>query len=94
MRVFGGAGDRGVDIKCTDSDGMQVAVQRKRYTKKAGLPAIQSFSGSRRMHRSQRAIFVTTSTFTAPAIRDARDLDIELISGAALAGLCSGAGTA
>ncbi len=36
------------------------------------------------MHRCQRAIFVTSSTFTEPAKRDARDLDIELIDGTQL----------
>lgn len=87
IRVSGGAGDLSVDIACRDRDGATVAVQCKRYAPGAriGSPAVQSFIGMISVHhRADRGIFVTTASFTAPAIELAAEHNIELIDGAGL----------
>lgn len=82
--VTGKAGDLQADIVATDPDGMTTIVQCKRYAadRTIGSPVIQSFIGMARIHHDcERAMFVTTGTFTAPAIALADEHDIELIDG-------------
>lgn len=87
MRRAGGAGDLGADLIGRDPRGNTVVVQCKRFApgKKVGSPALQSFIGMQTTHhQADRGLFVTTSTFTAPAIALADRHGIELIDGAAL----------
>jgi hypothetical protein len=83
VQLVGGAGDRGVDIRCRDRDGHLVIVQCKRYSpnRPIGDPAIQHFFGMMVHHGAARGIFVTTSRFTLAARNLARQRGIELING-------------
>lgn len=71
VRVSGGAGDLQADITCRDPEGQLTVVQCKRYLpgNAVSSPTMQSFIGMAFVHhRAARAIFATTSSFTAPAI--------------------------
>ena len=84
VTVTGAAGDLQADIVATDPDGNSTIVQCKRYApdRTIGSPVIQSFIGMARIHHDcDRALFVTTGSFTAPAQRLADEHDIELVDG-------------
>jgi HJR/Mrr/RecB family endonuclease len=93
---IGGSGDLGVDLTAIDPHGLRVIVQCKRYGRgqKIGSPAVQMLIGAVANHGADRGIFVTTSTYTAPAIQAATSgqIAIELINGADLTRLARGAG--
>jgi hypothetical protein len=87
---IGGAGDLAVDLTARDGVGRTVAVQCKRYDPKGtvGSPEIQKFIGMTTTHHlTDRAIFVSTASYTKPAIELARKHKIELWDGAELARL-------
>ncbi len=88
VQRVGGAGDLGVDIRCKDEYGRLVVAQCKRYRPgaKIGSPEIQTFFGMAAHHGASRGIFITSSNFTEPAKRLARERDIELITGAQIQG--------
>lgn len=79
-------GDQGVDLRCTDPDGLFCVVQCKRYApgNHVSGPALRDLIGARQLAGAQSALFVTTSTFTRDAIRNAAQAGIKLIDGAAL----------
>lgn len=84
IHVTGMAGDLQADILVTDPEGLSTIVQCKRYAadRSVGSPVIQSFIGMARIHHDcDRAIFVTTGTFTRPACELAEEHDVELIDG-------------
>jgi restriction system protein len=87
VRVSGGAGDRGADIKAISPEGHQVVVQCKCYrSQPVGDPDMQRFLGTvRQVHNAAIPLFVTTSRFTRPAAQLARDHGIELVDGRTLA---------
>lgn len=90
--VSGGAGDLQADIVATDPHGLTTVVQCKRYApgRTIGSPVIQSFIGMARIHHEcDRAMFVTTASFTGPACRLAEEHDVELFDGADLVELLS-----
>lgn len=90
VRTVGRSGDLAVDIECHDAEGRVLMIQCKRYARglKVGSRDVQTFVGMIFMrHRADRGLFVTTSSFTKPAINLARDLRIELIDGRRLATL-------
>jgi restriction system protein len=90
VHLTAGAGDLQADIVAADPDGHATIVQCKRYApeRTIGSPIIQSFIGMARIHHEcERALFVTTASFTAPAHRLADEHDIELIDGADLVDL-------
>jgi restriction system protein len=90
VQHVGGSGDLAADLKCRDGVGRSVVVQCKRYAPgvSIGSPEVQKFIGMVTVHhQAERGIFVTTSVFTAPAVRLARQHDIELIDGRDLANL-------
>ena len=86
----GGAGDLSADVVGIDHRGRKVVIQCKRYslTSKIGSPDVQKFLGMATVHhRAERALFLTTATFTEPALslaRAHRDL-LELVDGQKLA---------
>jgi restriction endonuclease Mrr len=89
----GGSGDLGVDLVGYDGNGNQIVVQCKRYApgNSVGSPDIQKFIGMMHVHyQVQKGIFVTTSTFTQPAIDLANKHNIILIDGNRLIGLLPG----
>jgi len=69
-KTVGRSGDGGIDgIIKEDKLGLDVIViQAKRYTTNAvGRPDIQSFAGSMEAQRASKGVFITTSSFSAPA---------------------------
>jgi restriction system protein len=93
VRTVGRSGDLAVDIECRDAEGRALLIQCKRYAPglKVGSRDVQTFVGMIFMHhRADRGAFVTTSSFTKPAIGLARDQRIELIDGRRLATLLVG----
>ncbi|GBQ22903.1 restriction endonuclease [Gluconacetobacter sacchari DSM 12717] len=90
---IGGTGDGGVDgVINEDRLGLdRIYVQAKRYAAhlSIGRPDIQAFVGSLVGHGSNKGVFVTTSSFSAPAMDFVRHLSqrVILIDGAALADL-------
>ncbi len=94
VRHTGGGGDLMADLTCVTPDGRAAVVQCKQYRPghAIGSPAIQTFIGMvYRHHRVPRAIFVTTSTFTAPARSLAQQHNIEPIDGQQLVQLVNDA---
>ena len=85
VQIVGGPGDHGVDITCRDNERRLVAVQCKRYSiiSKVASKEMQLFVGmAAAHHHAERAIYVTTSTFTPAAIDLARHHQVELVLGA------------
>jgi restriction system protein len=86
----GGSGDLAVDLFAKDTEGRRVAVQCKRYNprNRVGSPDVQRFIGmARHHHGAERALIITTSSFTPSATTLARQHQIELLDGDALARL-------
>jgi len=91
--ALGRSGDGGVD-GVIDQDPLgvdQIYVQAKRYTEgnNIGAGAIRDFFGALNLKKAQKGIFFTTSAFSAPAEKTAKDLGmrIVLIDGQKLANL-------
>lgn len=97
VQRIGGSGDLGIDLFGTDADGLRVIIQCKRYGRgqKIGSPVVQALMGAVVNNDADRGIFVTTSTFTAPAIQHATTarIPIELIDGPELTRLAMAAST-
>ncbi len=92
-RAIGKSGDDGVD-GVIDQDPLgvdQIYIQAKRYqaANSIGPGAVRDFFGALSLKRATKGIFVTTSSFSQPAIETARDLGsrIVLIDGKHLARL-------
>ena len=89
----GGSGDEGFDgIVNEDPLGLdKIYLQAKRYAKdnKIGRPTIQQFAGALAGKGASKGVFITTSSFAAPAIEFARHVPqrIILIDGEELAKL-------
>jgi restriction system protein len=86
VKRIGGAGDLGADLIGRDPRGRIVVVQCKRYapSHRVGSPLVQPLYSTKALYRAERALFVSTSSFSRPAVEVARRLDIELIDGPAL----------
>lgn len=87
VRVVGGAGDRGADLTAISPYGDRIVVQCKRYKAENPVrdPEMQRFLGTaRQVHNAAIPLFVTTSRFTLPARRLAREHGIVLVDGLAL----------
>jgi HJR/Mrr/RecB family endonuclease len=88
VRHTGGAGDLAADLVCRAADGSAVVVQCKRFAldRSVGSPEIQQFIGMQVVHhKAQAGIFVTTGTFTGPALSLARKHGLRTIDGVELA---------
>ena len=93
VRVVGGSGDLAADILGVDPHGRSVAVQCKRYAPgtKVGSPVIQTVLGMAMVHhRTDRAMVVTTSSFTKAAEELATRHGVELWDGVHLAEFAGG----
>jgi hypothetical protein len=90
VKVAGGPGDLAADITCKAPDGGSVIVQCKQYAlgRSVGSKEIQLFLGMAfTHHKADKAIYVTTASYTAPAMELAARHRIELIDGDRLATL-------
>lgn len=80
----GGGGDLAADLTCHTADGQLLVVQCKRYApgNLIGSPEVQKFIGMLSVHhRAQLGIFVTTSSFTRPALMLAHQHNLRTIDG-------------
>lgn len=97
VRHTGGSGDLAADLHALSPQGEYVVIQCKRYApgQRIGSPEIQKFLGMVKVHHgAQRGIFVTTSTFTAPAQALAQQHNLELIDGQRLTAMFAQVGGA
>jgi len=80
-RAIGKSGDGGIDgIIKEDKLGLDVIyVQAKRWENVVGRPEIQKFAGALQGHRSNKGVFITTSSFTKEAIDYARIINSKII---------------
>jgi restriction system protein len=87
--AIGKAGDLGVDLTCVTPDGFAAVVQCKRWGpgRRVGTPDLQSFNGMVFHHRAQVGVYITTATFTAPALKLASEMGTRLIDGYQLTAL-------
>jgi len=84
VQRVGGPGDGGVDgVISLDKLGLEkVYVQAKRWQQAVGRPEVQAFYGALAGQRSNRGVFITTSTFTPQAVEFARSVErVVLIDG-------------
>jgi restriction system protein len=91
-RAVGKSGDGGIDgVIKEDKLGLDVVViQAKRWTtNQVGRPDVQSFAGSMEAYRANKGVFITTSTFSKPAIDYVGQIQrkIVLVDGPTLANL-------
>ena len=73
------SGDFGIDVIANSRD-QKIAVQAKRHksSNKVGSPTVRDTLGSIHRVDADKAIVITTSTFTRPAFQQARNSPIEL----------------
>ena len=93
VSVVGGPGDLAVDILCRERGGASVAVQCKRKARghRVGSAELQQFIGMITVHHgADVGIYVTTSSYTKPAIELAEVHEIMLIDGEMLSELVRG----
>jgi restriction system protein len=93
VSVVGGSGDLAADILCRARRGGVVAVQCKRKApgQRVGSAELQRFIGMISVHHGANAgIFVTTSSYTQPAVELAAAHEILLVDGAMLSELVRG----
>lgn len=72
------SGDYGVDL-ILSADGIKIAVQAKRYSKKVGIKAVQEISSAKNYYDVDECWVITNNYFTAPAINLAISNDVKLI---------------
>lgn len=90
LQRVGGVGDGGIDgVISLDRLGLEkVYVQAKRWQGSVGRPEVQSFYGALAGQRSDKGVFITTSTFTQQATEFARSVErVVLVDGPKLASL-------
>ena len=90
-KVVGRSGDEGIDgVIKEDRLGLDtIYVQAKRWQSSVGRPEIQRFAGALQGQRARKGVFITSSTFSADAMRYAASIQttIVLLDGATLAEL-------
>lgn len=90
-KLLGKSGDDGVDgLINEDKLGLDVIyVQAKRWEGQVGQPEIQKFAGALQGQRAKKGIFITTSTFSKPALDYVEKIEnrIILVDGKKLAEL-------
>ncbi|MFF3036699.1 restriction endonuclease [Arthrobacter citreus] len=83
--LAGRSGDRGVDVIATNPAGEVTVVQCKRYIRaKVGSEPVQRLHSFATTRGADKRIVITTSSFTADAIDEARLTGTELIDGTLL----------
>jgi restriction system protein len=90
VRHVGRVGDFGADL-LIDADGQRAVVQAKRYRQAVGVNAVREAAAARAHYGAQRAIVVTNSWFTGPAVALARSNRVDLWNRETLATLAAGA---
>lgn len=78
VKHVGQTGDFGADLILTDKNKTKIAVQAKRYNSTVGVKAVQEIISAKSYYGCDKAMVVTNSFFTAPAIEMAQKCDVEL----------------
>lgn len=86
VQKTGRTGDQGGDL-IANKDGQRIVIQAKCYSGSVGNKAVQEAISAQKYYDCNRAIVVTTSTFTKEAIDLAKVGGVELIGGAKLSEL-------
>jgi hypothetical protein len=86
VTVTKASGDFGVDV-IAEKGGVKLAIQTKRYQGAVGVDAVQEAASGATYYSANRAVVVTNSSFTAPAIEFAGRVGVELVGRASLAKL-------
>jgi len=73
------SGDFGADIIAVDKKGRRVCFQCKKYKSNVGVSAVQEVHASKAHYNAQRAVVLTTASFTVAARKLARENGVELI---------------
>lgn len=79
VRLTPASGDYGVDIVAIDPNGNRCAIQCKRYSQNVGVKAVQEVYAGAIHYGCTRKIVITSSYFTANAIKLANESGVELI---------------
>ena len=91
LQRVGGSGDAGIDgIISLDRLGLEkVYVQAKKWAQQAvGRPELQAFYGALAGQKARKGVFITTSTYSTPALDFAKSVEgMVLIDGPRLAAL-------
>jgi len=86
VRTTRASGDGGVDV-IAQKPGETLSIQCKRYKKAVGVQEVRQLGGALHEFKNTKGVFVTTGTFTAEALRYAREASIRTIDGAQLPAL-------
>lgn len=81
-RAIGKAGDGGIDgIIKEDKLGLDIIyIQAKRWDDQViSRPEIQKFAGALQGHRAKKGVFITTSTFSSPAVEFAQGIESKIV---------------
>lgn len=78
-KVTRGSGDYGADLILT-KNGRKTVVQAKRYKNNVGIKSVQEIIGAVNYYQADRAMVVTNSFFTKPAINLAQANNVQLIN--------------
>nr|DAF29418.1 MAG TPA: Restriction endonuclease [Caudoviricetes sp.] len=73
------SGDFGADIIAVDKKGRKVCFQCKKYKSNVGVSAIQEVHASKAHYNAQRAVVLTTASFTVAARKLAHETGVELV---------------
>ncbi|WEV52534.1 restriction endonuclease [Bifidobacterium sp. ESL0704] len=81
--------DGGFDLKMI-KDGRTYIAECKCFEpyRHVGLPFLRKLAGANEIQHAQGLIFITTSTYTAQAVKYANEADIQLIDGSTLVQMC------
>jgi Holliday junction resolvase len=90
VTVTKASGDFGVDV-IAERTGEMLAIQTKRHQSSVGVEAVQQVVSGATYYKATRAVVVTNSWFTAPAIDLAERAGVELVDRKALAKLWNAA---
>lgn len=79
VRLTSATNDYGADLIITKS-GLKTVVQAKRYKSNVGIKAVQEIVGSVNYYKADDAMVVTNSYFTKPAIKLAKENNVQLMN--------------
>ncbi|MBS3118495.1 restriction endonuclease [Candidatus Woesearchaeota archaeon] len=79
LKITKATGDQGADIILEDKKGVLIAVQIKKYVGSVGNKAVQEVVASMKFYDCDKAMVITTGTFTKSAFELASKNGVQLI---------------
>lgn len=73
------SGDFGADVLAYDPDGNKTCIQCKMYSGTVGIAAVQEIYGAKAYYKCDKAMVITTSSFTKAARQLALETDVKLV---------------